>query len=398
MLGLAASLAVAAIYSLKALAPGMSGAGSSGSPADDPDHPGVAYQIVPWKHLQSVPRFSLTGQTGETFDTKKLAGQPYAVSFFFAECSTICRDLNKRIASVNEQLENTDMTFLSISVDPETDTPEVLARYARDFEATPDRWAMLTGPKHEIEELGDHVFRVNLTKEFHTDNILLVDKWGRWRDRFKWNDPYDMARFVKVAKQLAEETEPPLDQTFRTRNVMAGHEPSNITDVPWIREFHLTDSEDNPFYSRDLTGEVWIANFFFSTCPGICQQQNEYLSALTSRLTDHPAKIVSITTDPSTDTPDVLAAYARRFDADARDWTFLTGDDLTIRRTSGEYFGAHASDGHHSSLLFVVDKWGNVRGSFDWQKPEREVAMMELIDVLNPETVPPAEFERDDMK
>ena len=132
------------------------------------------------------------------------------------------------------------------------------------------------------------------------DNIMLVDRWGKYRDRFKWDDPYDMKRFVTVAKDVLAESEVPMAKSFETRNVMAGidHKPEN---VKWVREFHLTDQDSQPFYSRDWTGEVWICNFFFTTCPGICKTQSEYISGLQSRLKDHPAKIVSISTDSNQD-------------------------------------------------------------------------------------------------
>ena len=142
-----------------------------------------------------------------------------------------------------------------------------------------------------------------------------------------------------------------------------------------------------------MTGQVWIANFFFTTCPGICQKQNEYLSGLQDRLQEHPATIVSISTDPSTDTPAVLSSYAKKFAADDEKWLFCTGEDRLIRRISSEFSKAHAAADHHSSKLFVVDRWGNVRGSFDWQQADQEVAMLGLIDQLNAETQPPATWD-----
>lgn len=354
---------------------------------------GAVFVDVPWKQLPNVPPFELTDQTGASFNSARLSGKPYAVSFFFASCNSICRDLNAQVKRLNDQLRNVDIGFVSISVDPETDTPEVLARYASDYEATPDRWVMLTGQMYKVKEIGDQIFRVVVDKEHHTDNILLVDKWGRYRDRFKWDDPYDMKRFVTVAKELADETEPPLEATVHTRNAMAGVEVDDANSIPWIREFHLYERSGKKFFSRDMTGQVWIANFFFSTCPGICQKQNEYLSGLQDRLQNHPATIVSITTDPNTDTPEVLSSYARKFGADDNKWLFLTGEDRLIRRISSEFFKAPAGADHHSSLLFVVDRWGNVRGSFDWQQADQEVAMLGLIDQLNAEPHPPATWD-----
>jgi hypothetical protein len=50
------------------------------------------------------------------------------------------------------------------------------------------------------------------------------------------------------------------------------------------------------------------------------------------------------------------------------------------RRIAGEFFRAEAGGAHHTSRLFVVDRWGQLRGSFDWQQPEQEVQMLQLID------------------
>ena len=220
----------------------------------------------------------------------------------------------------------------------------------------------------------------------------MIDRWGKYRDRFKWDDPYDMKRFVEVAKDVLSEQEPPLEKSFRTRNVLAGID-KKIDTVKWVQEFWLTDQDKKKFYSRDLTGQVWICSFFFSTCPGICVEQNEYISGLQNRLKDHPAKLVSITTDPSNDTPSKLKAYANKIGADLENWKFLSGSDAWTRRISEEYFRAYNSGGHHSSQLYVVDKWGNIRGDFDWRDPNGEIKMLDLIDELNSETRPPAKYE-----
>jgi protein SCO1/2 len=351
--------------------------------------PGATIIDVPWKHLPSIERFKLTDQNGDEFDSAKLAGKAYAVSFFFAECPSICRDLNAQVQRLNEQLKNTDITFVSVSVDPDRDTPEILNRYAQDYGATADRWAFLTGPMYQLKQLGEQQFRVVIDRDFHNDNVLLVDKWGRYRDRFKWDDPYDMKRFLKKAKAVAAEKEVPLDETISTRNAMAGHQPSDLNTVPFIREFRLTTSDKETFYSKDMTGNVWIANFFFTACPTICQEQADYLQGLQNRLGKNPTKIVSITTDPATDRPDVLAKYAADHSADPDRWIFCTGESALIPRVGAEFFGAAAKSGqHHASDLFVVDRWGVVRGKFDWQDSAAEAKMLELIDQCWQEKTP----------
>ena len=349
---------------------------------------GAVYEQIPWKHFQDVLPFQLTNQNGEEFDSRTLAGRPYVVSFFFADCLTICKDLNRQIQSLRKQVGDKELVFISISVDPEKDTPDVLKRYARDFDADIDDWIFLTGEEYKIKEVGEWSFQVIVDTFTHTDNILLVDRWGRFRDRFKWDDPYDMQRFTESAKDVLAEQKPPLEQSFYTRNMMASVVPSDHKTIPWIRDFHLTDQNDKPFFSRDLTGQVWIANFFFTSCTGICIEQNEYLAGLQNRMGEHPAHIVSITTHPVVDTPQVLRDHANKIGADLDTWAFCTGELGLINRISGEMFKAHASEDHHSSRLFVVDRWGNVRGDFDWQEPGDEAAMFRLVDELNLETQP----------
>ncbi len=380
------------------LSDGFAGSSSGIANGHDPSLPPDAMMAeIPWRHLPGIDRFKLTDQNGDEFDSAKLAGKPYAVCFFFANCPTICRDLNKRVEMLSRQLKKTDIQFVSISVDPENDTPEVLKRYAADFGAVPDRWAFLTGQRYQVQQVGKQNFQVTIDKEFHIDNILLVDKWGRYRDRFKWDDPLDTKRFLKVAKELAAEETVPLNKTVVTRNAIAGHRPDDWNLIPMIREFWLTGSNGSTFYSRDMTGSVWIANFFFTSCPTVCQEQAQYLQGLQKRLGDQPTRIVSITTDPVTDRPEVLRGFANRHAADPERWMFCTGESVLIPRIGAEFFGAAAKPadgtpgGHHTSELFVVDRWGKVRGRFGWKDAagaEDEIAMLKLVERLWQEETP----------
>ena len=83
---------------------------------------------------------------------------------------------------------------------------------------------------------------------------------------------------------------------------------------------------------------------------------------------------------------------ARQLNADPG-WAFLTGDLDYIRRVGSEFLGMAGGSGHHSSLLTVIDRWGEVRGRFDWQIDGEKQKMLELIDQLNAETRPAASFE-----
>jgi cytochrome oxidase Cu insertion factor (SCO1/SenC/PrrC family) len=351
---------------------------------------GPLFKKLPWKHLPDVAPFELTTIDGTKFDSRQLAGHPYAVNFFFSTCPTICRQLNEQVRILAEQFRNDDLTFLSITVDPSTDTPERLAEYAKLFDAAPQKWKFLTGELSTIQQLGDQSFRVRLEKEVHTEEIVLVDRWGRFRDRFRWDDPAEMRRFAAVATQVIGEQQPPLEDTVETRNLMAGipHTPQN--SPPWLNEFFLLQSDGTVLYSRDLIGQVWIGSIFFSTCTTHCLEQNRYLRDLQERLGDRPVRIVSVTTDPQTDTPARLQLYAQEMKAQPNRWLFLTADEKSYaHRVAAEYFGLFVQGSDHATDLAIIDRWGRVRKKFNWRDPSQEAEMFKLVDELVAEEQPP---------
>ena len=351
---------------------------------------GPMFKELPWKHLPDVAAFELTSSDGSKFDSRQLAGRPYVVNFFFSTCPTICRQLNEQVRRLAEQFRAEDLTFLSITVDPTTDTPDRLSEYAKLFEAAPAQWKFLTGELSSIQQIGDQSFRVKLQKEIHTEDILLVDRWGRFRDRFRWDDPAEMRRFAGVAKQVLGETEPPLAATVETRNLMAGIPHNEQNNPPWLNEFFLLQTDGKVLFSRDLIGQVWIGSIFFSTCTTHCIEQNRYLRDLQDRLGDRPVRIVSVTTDPQTDTPARLQQYAQEMKAQPNRWIFLTCQSKSYAdRVAAEFLGLFVQGSDHATDLAVVDRWGKVRNKFNWREPSQEIEMLKLIDELIAEKYPP---------
>jgi protein SCO1/2 len=289
-----------------------------------------------------------------------------------------------------EQFRGEEISFLSITVDPETDTPERLAEYAQGFQADANRWRFLTGPMSEIQLFAQRSFRIALERVTHTEKLFLIDRWGKVRDQFSWDDPEEIRRLAEVARQLIAETEPPLDATIATRNLMAGR-PHNEEFTPVILdEFFLTQANGSLLFSRDLLGEVWIGSVFFSSCPTHCVAQNRYLRDLQDRLGPRPVRIVSISTDPVIDTPQRLQQYAKDMEAQTNRWLFLTGQSKSyVDRVAAEFLGLFVQGSDHATELVVVDRWGHPRGKFDWRDPGQEAEMFRKIDELLVETHPP---------
>ena len=356
---------------------------------------GDTFLKLPWKQLPEVSTFELKAIDGRTFRSSELIGRPFAVNFFYSSCPTICRQFNDQVRRLAEQFRKDDLTFLSITVDPTTDTPERLAEYSQSFDADSTRWRFLTGPMSEIQQFADRSYRVKLQRETHTEKLFLVDRWGRSRDQFSWDDPVEMRRFAEVAREVIAETEPPLSATVSTRNLLAGV-PHGVENNPtWLNDFFLQQPNGQVLFSRDLTGEVWIGSIFFSTCTTHCLEQNRYLRDLQDRLGDRAVRIVSITTDPQTDTPARLQQYSQEMKAQPNRWIFLTGADKSyVNRVAAEFLGLFVQGTDHATDLAVVDRWGRVRQKFNWREIEQESAMLKLIDELIAEKKPPPQSTR----
>lgn len=139
-----------------------------------------------------------------------------------------------------------------------------------------------------------------------------------------------------------------------------------------LPEFSLTERTGAEFGLADLKGKVWVADFFYSTCPGPCPMLTSRLSEVHQKLASEPnVRLVSITTDPKKDTPEVLQAYAKNFGASER-WLFLTGDKEKIFDLAQHGFKLSVTEDPtaaepitHSTKLVLVDQSGTVRGFYE---------------------------------
>ncbi|HEY0156389.1 MAG TPA: SCO family protein [Thermoanaerobaculia bacterium] len=138
-----------------------------------------------------------------------------------------------------------------------------------------------------------------------------------------------------------------------------------------------------------MKGSVTVYDFIFTHCTGTCPIMTNNMRALTAKIEkDAPVRFVSISVDPARDTPEVLAAYAKRVRNDAR-WTFLTGnrDDIVDLGVKGFKLatGDPMPGGEallHSSRFAVADKEGVIRAYYDATDgavPEQVAAAVETL-------------------
>lgn len=117
--------------------------------------------------------------------------------------------------------------------------------------------------------------------------------------------------------------------------------PPLIEVGPW----QLTNHEGRPFGSADLNGKVYLASFFFTSCPSVCPQLTKAMQELEERVRNEPQiALVSVTVDPETDTPAVLQAYRAKHGITTDRWNFLTGSREELVRVMVEQMKLHMGD------------------------------------------------------
>jgi len=138
-----------------------------------------------------APEFTLTDQDGRRIALKELRGKVLAVTFIFASCTDTCPLLTAKMASVQDRLGaafGPEVRFVSITVDPERDTPPVLKRYAEAHHANPAGWSFLTGTPAEIRDVaGGYGVIYKKTPRGDVDHTFLtslVDRRGILRVQY----------------------------------------------------------------------------------------------------------------------------------------------------------------------------------------------------------------------
>jgi protein SCO1/2 len=140
--------------------------------------------------VMKVPDFQLTDQNNKKVTDKDMLGKVYLVEFFFSRCPTICPVMNTNMRAIEEQINDPEFGIVSISIDPENDTPELLKEHADRIGVKSPDWHFLTGNRDYIGKLADQFNIYVGNKEDESENlnhsgmIALVDKEGNIRCRY----------------------------------------------------------------------------------------------------------------------------------------------------------------------------------------------------------------------
>ena len=155
---------------------------------------------------EPLPPFTLTDQDGKSFDSNSLEGKVWVGSFFFVSCPAICWRMNQALADLQLSAPGDQVRYISITSDPDTDTPEVLTRYAEKLQADPARWTFLTGSSQAIEAVGLSML-VAAKKEAHSSKAIVLDARGRMRGHFNLTEPDEVKKMAGLLTELGKSGE-----------------------------------------------------------------------------------------------------------------------------------------------------------------------------------------------
>lgn len=151
---------------------------------------GMSYFKKSLYTVMKVPDFELTDQNNQKITNKNMLGKVYLVEFFYSTCTTICPVMNSNMRTIEKEINDPNFGIISISIDPENDTPEVLQNHAKMLGVQSENWHFLTGDRDYIGKLADQFNIYVGDKEDeaeslnHSGMIALVDEKGFLRCRF----------------------------------------------------------------------------------------------------------------------------------------------------------------------------------------------------------------------
>ncbi|NOZ41053.1 MAG: SCO family protein [Planctomycetes bacterium] len=159
-----------------------------------------------------LEEFELQERSGKMFRSADMQGKIWVTTFFFSTCPGPCARLNERIKYMHNQEELKDVTWVSITVDPKTDTLEVLRTYADKFSADPERWFFCRGDLKYIKRVGKEIMKLPVTWQGHNESAVVIDRTGKVRGMYDMTSISQSKKLELLLKKCLAETTSPENQ------------------------------------------------------------------------------------------------------------------------------------------------------------------------------------------
>ncbi len=167
------------------------------------------------KVFGAVPEFSLIERRGHQISLSDLKDKIWLVNFIYTNCQDTCPIQSAQMKLIQDEFaKEKNLRLVSITVDPDRDTPKVLTEYAKRFGANPDRWLFLTGGREQLYRLAQEGFRLSAVPVSrdedvgsliaHSSRFVLVDSEARIRGYYPGTDVDAMVRLQRDLKTLLQ--------------------------------------------------------------------------------------------------------------------------------------------------------------------------------------------------
>ena len=162
------------------------------------------------------------------------------------------------------------------------------------------------------------------------------------------------------------------------------------TIYPVIPDFSFINEDGEVVTEKDFKNKVYVADFFFVTCPTICPVMKKNMLTVYNEYKENPeVKILSHTIDPEHDTPEVLKKYATDLGISGKMWQFVTGDKEKIYDIGQKHYMVSALEDSsqaggyiHSGAFVLIDKDRHIRGMYDGTTEEGTAKLIQDLAVL----------------
>ncbi|MEY3198293.1 MAG: hypothetical protein RJA13_251 [Bacteroidota bacterium] len=179
----------------------------------------IEYKLIDGKEVSdtvypTIPYFYFLNDDSVIVKSTEMEGKVWVVDFFFTTCPTICPTMTKNMQKLNAATKDLDdeLQFISISINPQHDTPSILKRYREHYKATASNWQFLTGKEAETHQLGIENFQIFAGRDeeseggyAHSGAFTLVDKEGYVRGVYLGTDEKQVIQLEKDIRKLLKE-------------------------------------------------------------------------------------------------------------------------------------------------------------------------------------------------
>lgn len=179
----------------------------------------IEYKLIDGKEVSdtvypTIPYFYFLNDDSVIVRSTEMEGKVWVVDFFFTTCPTICPTMTKNMQKLNAATKDLhdELQFISISINPQHDTPSILKRYREHYKATASNWQFFTGKEAETHQLGIENFQIFAGRDeeseggyAHSGAFTLVDKEGYVRGVYLGTDEKQVIQLEKDIRKLLKE-------------------------------------------------------------------------------------------------------------------------------------------------------------------------------------------------